>query len=126
MIQEEHMDDIESWAVVAAQAAATKTDDDTVVMDMSGLLVVTDYFVVTSASNPRLVRAVTDEIERGVVEAGGPQPIRIEGRDTRQWVLMDYGDFVVHVFDTETRDYYDLERLWRDAPRVPWREPVPD
>lgn len=108
------------YAIVAARAAAAKTDADTVILDVSELLVVTGSFVVTSASNPRLVRAVADEVERVVAAAGGPRPKRIEGLDTLTWVLMDYGDFVVHVFDDPTREFYDLERLWRDAPRVPW------
>ena len=91
-------------------------------MDVGDLLVLTGYFVVTSAGNSRLVRAVADEVERVVAQAGGPRPLRVEGRDTLEWVLMDYGDFVVHVFDDETRKFYDLERLWRDAPRVEWTQ----
>jgi ribosome-associated protein len=59
-----------------------------------------------------------------VVEAGGPRPLRVEGIDALQWVLIDFGDFVVHVFHDETRRFYDLERLWGDVPRVPWREVV--
>lgn len=113
-------DDDEAWPKLAARTAASKTEADTVVLDVSALLVVTGYFVVTSAGNPRLVRAVTDEVERVLAEAGGPRPLRIEGLDDLRWVLMDYGDFVVHVFDEATRELYDLERLWRDAPRVEW------
>lgn len=111
-----------TWPIVAARAAAGKTDADTVILDVSDLLVVTGWFVVTSAGNPRLVRAITEEVERAVTEAGGPKPLRIEGRDDQRWVLMDYGDFVVHVFDEATRELYDLERLWRDAPRVAWAD----
>jgi ribosome-associated protein len=107
-----------AWPRAAARAAAAKTDAATVVMDVSELLVVTGYFVVTSAGNPRLVRAIAEEVERVVAEAGGPRPLRIEGLDDLRWVLMDYGDFVVHVFDDATRELYDLERLWRDAPRL--------
>jgi len=113
-------DDEMHFAVVAARAAAGKTDADTVILDVSDLLVVTGSFVVTSAGNARLVRAITEEVERAVAEAGGPRPLRIEGLSDLRWVLMDYGDFVVHVFDDATREVYDLERLWRDAPRVPW------
>ena len=113
-------DDEMHFAVVAARAAADKTDADTVILDVSDLLVVTGSFVVTSAGNARLVRAITEEVERAVAEAGGPRPLRIEGLSDLRWVLMDYGDFVVHVFDDATREVYDLERLWRDAPRVPW------
>lgn len=108
------------WVTVAARAAASKTDETTVILDVGELLAVTGYFVVTSADNARRVRAVVDEVERAVKEQGGPKPIRIEGLTDLHWVLMDYGDFVVQVFDIETRDYYDLERLWRDAPRMAW------
>lgn len=113
------------WPVVAARSAVTKTDADTVVLDVGQLLSITGYFVVTSAGNPRQVRAVVDEVERAVADAGGPRPLRIEGLDSLVWVLMDYGDFVVHVFDTEARVLYDLERLWRDAPRVEWTPAPP-
>lgn len=113
------------WPVVAARAAVTKTDADTVVLDIGEFLSITGYFVVTSAGNPRLIRAVVEEVERAVAAAGGPRPLRIEGLDSLAWVLMDYGDFVVHVFDTEARALYDLERLWRDAPRVEWTPDTP-
>lgn len=115
-------DDDDAWPKLAARAAASKTDADTVVLDVSALLVVTGSFVVTSAGNPRLVRAVAEEVERVVAEAGGPRPLRIEGLDDLRWVLLDYGDFVVHVFDEATRELYDLERLWRDAPRLEWSD----
>jgi ribosome-associated protein len=74
--------------------------------------------VVTSGANARQVRAIVDDVEEFVALAGGPRPVRVEGRDTRQWVLMDYASFVVHVFDEETRAHYDLERLWSDCSRV--------
>lgn len=88
------------------------------------MLVVADEFVIASAANDRLVRAIVDEIERQVGEAAGingnTKPLRVEGRNERRWVLMDYGDVVVHVFLQEVRDYYELERLWADVPRVEW------
>ena len=111
-----------AYPVVAARCAADKTDAQTVILDVGDLLVVTGYFVITSAGNRRLVKAIVDDVERVVADAGGPRPIRIEGLDDLRWVLMDYGDFVVHVFDPETRALYDLERLWRDAPRVRWAQ----
>ena len=80
------------------------------------------YFVIASATNTRQVRAIADEIEAQIAAAGGPRPVRVEGREDFTWVLMDYGDFVVHVFLEETRQYYDLERLWADVDRVDWRE----
>lgn len=78
--------------------------------------------MITSAGNHRLVRTLVDEVEAKIAEAGGPKPRRIEGRDALQWVLMDYGDFVVHVFDDEARSFYELERLWSDVPRIEWDE----
>lgn len=109
-----------SHAVAAAEAASSKTDEPTVVIDVGDLLAITDYFVITSGRNDRQVRAIADEVEKRVKEDGGASPLRIEGRDDLHWVLIDYGDFVVHVFSEETRSYYALERLWGDAPRVEW------
>ena len=108
------------WPVVAARAADDKKGRDTVVLDVGDLLVVTGHFVVTSAGNPRLIKAVVEDVERVITEAGGPKPLRIEGLQDLHWVCMDYGDFVVHVFDEASREIYDLERLWRVAPRVAW------
>ena len=72
-----------------------------------------------------LVRTIAEEVEDRVAKAGGPRPIRVEGRNDLQWVLLDYGDLVVHVFLEETRQYYDLERLWSDVPRVAWEPDRP-
>ena len=89
-------------------------------MAMGGLLVVTDAFVVTSGHNTRQVKTIVEEIEAQVKRQIGRSPLRIEGLGDLHWVLMDYGDVVVHVFMEETRELYDLERLWGDAPRVAW------
>jgi ribosome-associated protein len=113
------------WCDAAAQAAASKKGDDIVILDVGQVLVITDTFVITSAPNDRLVRTIAEEIEKRIKEEGGPAPLRIEGLREAEWVLLDYGDFVVHVFLEETRRFYDLERLWSDAPRVPWEERVP-
>ena len=107
-------------AVVAARAAADKMGQDTVVLEVGQVLAITDHFVITSAANGRQVRAIVDEVEQQIKDSGGPGPIRSEGLDDARWVLMDYGDFVVHVFLDEVRRYYDLERLWADAPRLQW------
>lgn len=107
---------------MAARAADAKKGDNTVVLEVGGVLAITDAFVITSAGNDRLVRAIAEDVEEKVKESGGPAPLRIEGLDDARWVLMDYGDFVVHVFLDEVRDFYDLERLWRDAPVWDWRE----
>ena len=111
-------------AAAAARAADAKLGRDTVVIEVGDVLAITDFFVITSGANDRQVRTIVEEVERQVVaDAFGPaaKPRRIEGLDALRWVLMDYGSFVVHVFDEETRQFYDLERLWRDMPRLEWR-----
>ena len=110
----------EVWAAVAAGACDAKSGDDTVALDVGDVLAITDYFVITSATNTRLVRTITEEVEQQVAAAGGPRPLRIEGLYDLRWVLMDYGGFVVHVFLDEARRYYELERLWADVPRLDW------
>jgi ribosome-associated protein len=107
-------------ARVAARAADEKKGDETVILQVGEVLGIAEAFVITSAGNDRLVKTIAEEIERQVKEAGGPGPIRIEGLSDARWVLMDYGDIVVHVFLEEARKYYDLERLWADAPRIDW------
>ncbi|HEY3139561.1 MAG TPA: ribosome silencing factor [Acidimicrobiales bacterium] len=107
-------------AVVAARAADAKGAEDIVILEVAGVLNVVDEFVIASAANDRQVRAVIDEVERQVVDAGLAKPLRVEGRDERKWVLLDYGDVVVHVFLREVREYYELERLWSDVPRIEW------
>jgi ribosome-associated protein len=105
-------------ALTAARAADSKQGEATVVLDMSETLGVTDAFVITSGRNPRQVRTIVDEVERQVKAEFGRGPFSVEGRDDFGWVLMDYGDFVVHVFLGDRRSYYDLERLWADAPKL--------
>ena len=112
----------EQWPVLAAQAASSKKATDPIVLDVGDVLAITDAFVIASASNTRLVRTIAEEVEQQLTEAGGPKPLRVEGLDDLHWVLMDYGTFVVHVFLQETREYYELERLWSDVPRVEWAE----
>lgn len=109
------------WVVTAARAADDKLAKDTVVLAVGDLLGITDHFVITSASNARQVRAVAESIEVELTAAGGPKPRRVEGLAELEWVLLDYGPFVVHVFHDETRRYFDLERLWADCERVAWR-----
>lgn len=109
------------WAVAAAAAADERKGVDTVVIDVGDVLVVTDLFVITHGNNARQVRSITEGVEEMVKEAGGPSPVRIEGADDRQWVLLDYGPFVVHVFDAERRSLYQLERLWGDCEVLDWQ-----
>ena len=114
------LDEVRTWAALAARAADSKKATSTVVLEVGPILAITDAFVITSGSNTRLVRTIAEEVERQVKSGGGPSPLRTEGLDDARWVLLDYGDFVVHVFLDEARSYYDLERLWSDADRVDW------
>src|SRR5437773_10830508 len=116
------LDQVRQWSVIAARAADDKKGEATVVLEVGQVLAITDAFVITSGANPRQVRTIAEEVEEKVKTASGPSPLRIEGLDDARWVLMDYGDFVVHVFLDEVRRFYDLERLWADAPRVAWDE----
>ena len=94
-------------------------------LDVGDVLSITSWFVIASGRNPRQVKTIAEEVERLVADAGGPRPLRIEGIEALQWVLLDYGDFVVHVFHEDARRFYDLERLWRDVPRLDWRADPP-
>jgi ribosome-associated protein len=109
-----------AWALAAARAADDKLGHETVVIEVGELLAITGYFVITNGANRRQVKAITLAIEESLTASGGPKPLRIEGLDEMDWVLMDYGDFVVHVFETDTRAVYDLERLWGDCPKIAW------
>ncbi len=121
----EHPDpDIPAACRVAARAADAKSGEDTVILAMGELLGLTDAFVITSGRNTRQVRTIVDEVERQVKASEGRAPVRVEGLDDARWVLMDYGDFLVQVFLDEARDFYDLEHLWADAPRVGWVLPT--
>jgi ribosome-associated protein len=108
-------------AVAAARAAATKQGADIAILDVHELIVITDFFVIASGSSDRQVKTIVDEVEKAVRKRG-VRPVRREGETENRWVLLDYVDVVVHVFAEEEREYYDLERLWRDAPRVTWAE----
>lgn len=105
---------------VAARAASSKLGRDVVVLEVDKLLGLTDAFLVTSGSNPRQVRTIADEVELQLKLAGHGKPTCVEGMEDARWVLMDYGDVVVHVFVDEAREFYDLEHLWGDAPSWRW------
>ena len=108
-------------AVTAARAAAAKQAADVTILDVHGLIVITDYFVIASGETDRQVKTIVEEVERAVRDLG-EKPVRREGDASSRWVLLDYIDVVVHVFAQEEREYYDLERLWRDAPRLGWMD----
>ena len=106
------------WVKSAAAAAEEGPGFDTVIIDVADVLVITDHFVITSGPNTRAVRALAERIEEAVDLSGGPKPMGIEGLSDYEWVLMDYGDFVVHIFSASARDYYALDLLWKDCPTL--------
>lgn len=112
-----------TWPIAAARAAFDKGATDVLVLQVGDVLAITDHFVICSASNPRLVRTVVQEVEEAVARAGGPKALRVEGLNEAEWVLADHGTFVVHVFHEDARQYYELERLWSDVPQVAWEDP---
>ncbi|MBV8552080.1 MAG: ribosome silencing factor [Acidobacteriaceae bacterium] len=99
---------------MAARAAESKKAFDIRILDLREVTSFTDFFIVCSVSNQRQGQAVADEIEKALKETG-ELPVSIEGYDAAEWILMDYGDFLVHIFSETARSYYDLERLWRHA-----------
>jgi ribosome-associated protein len=110
-------------AAAAARAASSKQAQDIVVLNVSELIVITDHFVICTAGSTRQIKTVVDEIERALREQLDVRPARREGEGDAGWWLLDYIDVVVHVFGPTERAFYDLERLWRDAPRLEWEEP---
>ena len=104
-------------ALTAARAAASKLATDIVILDVASVIGITDYFVICSGRNERQVATIVEEVERQLA-ADGAKSLRREGERQARWVLLDYVDFVVHVFHAEERAYYELERLWRDAGRI--------
>jgi ribosome-associated protein len=104
-------------ALTAARAAADKLATDIVLIDVSDRLAITDVFLIASGSNERQVEAIVDSVEEQM-RAVGAKPLRREGRRDDRWVLLDYGDVVVHIQHTEERVFYALERLWRDCPTI--------
>lgn len=112
-------------ALVAVQAAVAKKGDNLAVLEVGEIISIVDCFVLVNAANTRQVRTIVDEVQRALREHDGSRPIGVEGLDDASWVLLDYGDVVVHVFLTETREYYDLDRLWADAPTIPVEQAEP-
>ncbi|MFB9252377.1 ribosome silencing factor [Sphaerisporangium melleum] len=109
---------------IAAEAAADKLADDIIAYDVSDQLVITDAFLLCSASNDRQVRAIVDEIEERLRVEAHAKPVRREGEREGRWVLLDFLDIVVHVQHEEDRTFYALERLWKDCPAIPLPESV--
>jgi ribosome-associated protein len=109
-------------AIMIARIADAEHGADVLILEVGEVLKVTEYFVVVSASNRRLVRTLVDEIEVQTREAIGRSPLRSEGVREQQWVLVDYGDVVVHVFLADVREFYSIERLYTDVPKVDWSD----
>jgi ribosome-associated protein len=108
-------------AMTAAQAAADKKAQDIVVIDVAQQLYITDAFVIASASNERQVVAVVDAVEEALVNLPErAKPVRREGERQGRWVLLDYVDIVVHIQHAEEREFYSLDRLWKDCPTIPF------
>jgi ribosome-associated protein len=105
-------------AQLCAEAADSKKAFDILILDLRGLTYITDYFVICSGCNVTQVGAISDGIGQTLARAG-VHPSHVEGEAEASWVLMDYGDVVVHIFDEQTRIHYSLEKLWGDAPRIP-------
>jgi len=119
---EPHAPDVLDFVEAAARGASNLLADAIVILMVGDVIAVTEYFVIASASNVRQVRRIVDEVEAEVKASGGDGSLRVEGMQEGRWVLMDFGPFVVHIFHTETREFYDLERLWSDVPRREWIE----
>lgn len=111
------------FAIEIARIADDKKADEVLVLHVGEVLGITEYFVLSGASNPRLVGAIADEVTSQMRERYGRSPIRTEGIREQMWVLVDYGDVVVHVFAEETRRFYEIERLYKDVPKVEWQKP---
>jgi ribosome-associated protein len=111
----------EEAVMMAARAASDRKAADLVILDLRDVAQFTEFFLICTANNPRQVQAVTDAIEESLRQAG-KRPSHIEGYVAAEWVLVDYGDFIAHIFSPSSRRFYDLERLWRDAKHVPLPE----
>ena len=103
---------------LAIQCAADKKAFDMVALDLRSIASFTEFFIIATGSNQRQVQAIADEINEQLKKQLQRRPVRIEGYNSAEWVLLDFGDFIVHIFNGEAREFYDLARLWRDARRV--------
>jgi ribosome-associated protein len=110
--------DLDPEVQLAIRCAADKKAFDIVVLDLRQIASFTEFFVIASGTNQRQVQAIADEISEQLKKQLGERPVRIEGYNSAEWVLLDYGDFIVHLFNGESREFYDLARLWRDAGKV--------
>ena len=110
--------DLDPEVKLAIHCAAEKKAVDMIALDLRNIASFTEFFVIASGSNQRQVQAIADEISEQLKKQMQTRPVRIEGYNSAEWVLLDYGDFVFHIFNGEAREFYDLARLWRDARKV--------
>ena len=111
-------EDLDPELQLAIRCASDKKAFDVVALDLREIASFTEFFVIASGANQRQVQAIADEIKEQLKKQYSASPVRVEGYATGEWVLVDYGDFVVHIFNKEAREFYDLARLWRDARKV--------
>jgi ribosome-associated protein len=114
---EEKIEALDERILIALQAASEKKALNVVLLDLRGIATFTDYFLIANGANQRQVQAISDEVVEKLKKARTPAA-RVEGYRTAEWILVDYGDFIVHVFDDKARSFYDLERLWREGKKV--------
>ena len=110
--------ELDETVKLALHSAGEKKAFKTIALDLREVASFTEFFIITSGANQRQVQAIADEIDEQLNKQLKTKPVRTEGYASAEWVLMDYGDFIVHIFEQKARDFYDLERLWRDAGRV--------
>ena len=112
-----HAEPLDERVLLALQAASEKKALDIVILDLRPVATFTDFFVLTSGANERQVQAISDGVYE-TLKKSGSAAARVEGYKTAEWILLDYGDFIVHVFEQKARQFYDLERLWRESTKV--------
>ena len=110
--------DLDPEVKLAIQCASEKKAFDMVALDLRDIASFTEFFIIASGANQRQVQAIADEINEQLKKQLGSKAVRIEGYTSGEWVLLDYGDFIVHIFDKDAREFYDLTRLWHDAKKV--------
>ncbi len=122
--QEPSMDRSLQLALAAAHVAEENRGQDVLVLDLRGLTSVFDYFVIASGTSRRQLHAISDEIDKKLCKELRDKRMGIEGYQGSSWILLDYGSVVIHLFETESRDFYAIEKLWGEAPRVVWQSLV--
>ncbi|HEX6947426.1 MAG TPA: ribosome silencing factor [Acidimicrobiia bacterium] len=111
-------------ARVAADAIFSKKGADILLLDVSGQFFLSDVFVIATGTSRPHVQALAEHVEEKLAEEFDAKPLRVEGASEAEWVLLDYGDVIVHLFQPAPRDFYSLERLWGDSTRIRWEEPA--